>query len=623
MNYKDYDNKKVIFIEDLKKIKINNETILEFKKNRIGLNLYEDNYINEVINALKLRSLNNLILQQYIREIEVINTLYNEYYNSNINKEIIKFIDKKTILGIAFLINEIAYNNNRRISDKKVKKSIIDIIDIYNSAENIYINGSNIIKYYNHIKNIDFNRKVKIKRIRIKKNIENNIVLSAQLLSIFDIIVGMWQIDCLKILCKNKDIYLKLKNIEKFKQSYIRENIYTLQQEINEEYSLNFKKLTSGTKYGNFIIKQECSSYIDLINMFYNKKLDDKLLNIEYSTWLRFLSLLIEKANYISNDKFLITKIYVKNMKNWIKWFEKNGIDRKEAELMINELIFYDKSIDYFDSPFFKVNKGLAIIPEIVKLIKPSRTIESIMTRTNSKDNKGNNFEKYVCSILKYNKFQFVTLKERVNKEEFQCDVVFIRNNEIFFCELKNENFPRSYKKYIASLENIEKYKSQIYRIYEHFKKNKLVGYKFREKYGENSEYNENLKPIKMIIMSNIIEKKYHVEKMIITDVYNLRMILNRIKQDESLFSTLTKNDRFHLFTDDDEIIRGDISLQYGDKFNVIHGEFIKDNTGFEYSNNSLYFCEQLLKRNFKKKLLKNSYPLSEKEEIFSYIDEK
>ena len=130
-------------------------------------------------------------------------------------------------------------------------------------------------------------------------------------------------------------------------------------------------------------------------------------------------------------------------------------IDQKDSiDIRDTPLIFYNGF--YYSIPFSNLTNDIANI--VAFRIKQNNNIYK----------KGNLFEAAIRN--KWNKlFKVVHTEETKNGQQFECDMVFVFDNCLFICELKNEVQPYSLEDWFRFTIRKEQNISQTKRITEHF----------------------------------------------------------------------------------------------------------------------------------------------------------
>ena len=597
MDFSEYRKNDIKFIEKLKKITINSELIKEFKVNEIGINHFNSNYKLDVLNILKNRSEveNNDELIKYVQEVELINLLYREYYNSYVNKQIIKFIDNNSIFNFFCYISHFSYFRNKydTIGEKDISQYRYNFLMMY---EHFIFTISDIIKYYNKKNNRDFLIEYRYKVDYFNDKKFRLVEYATNCMVAFQYILNLWKNDCLEINNDKKNLVTKVTNVEEVNIIDVAEEVYNKKLLAIAYAADNYMNYIPNTKYKNFINREEFIGYVELVNIFYDTTLSEKMKNIEYATWLRAICLLIEKLKKECNKENCKCSVVVKKLDYWLDFFEQNGICRRDSTVIMSNLVFADKTNDYFDSPFIKTNKGFAIFPNAFVTVNPNRVIEEIMVRNkDANSKKGEYFENYIYNLLDENDIQYIKIKEHNNRDEYQCDLVIYYANEVYICELKNNVQSRSYKKYLQNKTKILKDIKQVTRLYNYYKQSESIKEEFSKKYKKKVRINNSVKYHKMIIYSNIIGKCVEINDTIICDIINFRdmLSLKKIYPKIYLRKLILMNNRYKNLLIDSKKKENYFFIKHGRKIKKLNYEYI------DYSFAETYEKNQKLTENF------------------------
>ena len=179
---------------------------------------------------------------------------------------------------------------------------------------------------------------------------------------------------------------------------------------------------------------------------------------------------LYEKAK--NNLFILLTSKYIpiQTKKYWHDFLQKNNISNKNVTKIFEYLTFSQNSTDVYDYPFIKVRKKYFLNVAILKDMMPAKAIISRFSRNDVNiDFKGKNFEIYLRNILNQIKIPCVNLHNKINGEEYECDLVFFINNTLVFCECKHRN---QYKPHEYNYNDYKEDFNQIERITDFYVKN-------------------------------------------------------------------------------------------------------------------------------------------------------
>ncbi len=193
----------------------------------------------------------------------------------------------------------------------------------------------------------------------------------------------------------------------------------------------------------------ELYSYIELV---YNLFVDDlnvqgeihnissKSVNIRQL--LRAYSVLVQiSKDYLDNtdnssDCCVSNTCIVISKKELRKHFTNGGIEYNDCNQLI-EVLTFNRSIqnaDITDCPLIPINNKFVIIPSICSV---TNIYKAIMSRVNQFEFQGEEFENILIKRLSTQNINAIKKKINVNNEEYQCDLMFCIDDELFICECK------------------------------------------------------------------------------------------------------------------------------------------------------------------------------------------
>lgn len=162
--------------------------------------------------------------------------------------------------------------------------------------------------------------------------------------------------------------------------------------------------------------------------------------------------------------------LLMKKKKEWLSFFSKNGFNRKEAEIIMNQFTFHSRSTDFFDYPFIEFGEYLLLVPSITYNADAGKSISSnFLNERIQLDFRGYAFESNVISWLSEAGITCSSITDRHNKEEFQCDVAFRLDDDIYLVECKAHIQPMKIRQHANHLKKIEDNVKQLDRIARHF----------------------------------------------------------------------------------------------------------------------------------------------------------
>lgn len=319
------------------------------------------------------------------------------------------------------------------------------------------------------------------------------------------------------------DEKIESQRFESFRQFSMRDYGETNLDKVGKEEYMSKLLPPSG-----FLDKNEKASYNEYLEYFSSQKLDYKVDGVEIVKWLRAYSV-VRCANrgFLGSDMFPDIGIpekwlYISTSNEWIKKFIEHGIDEKSACVIFNRLIFKKNSIDWFDAPFIKIGEKIITVPSYTSHIQDVLALISLATKENiNLDFKGYCFEDRILNDLNKNQISAVSIKRKIDKEEYQCDVAFILGQDLFLCECKHTAQPLTQRKrYDFYNRKVPEDVIQMNRISDFYTLN--TGYVLKELNNQKGyQYSLEWKPrhiYRMIIYSCKLAGKLNIDGVIITD---------------------------------------------------------------------------------------------------------
>lgn len=199
--------------------------------------------------------------------------------------------------------------------------------------------------------------------------------------------------------------------------------------------------------------------------------------------------------------------------------FKKIGIPDPEIKNLISCLT-YENYKDIYDTPLIRYNNKYLLIPGVVEKIDVCQVVLSCVNEFNFK---GEAFEKSIGSALDDAKIPNILSKTyTVNKEQYQCDVMFVIQDTLYLCECKSWGEPRDIVSYYERNRKCYDAVTQIDRIASEFK-NHL------DEIGELLKVKTEIKKVeKVIVLSHSIGNSYYINDVLFVDYPNLLDFLKR-----------------------------------------------------------------------------------------------
>lgn len=446
------------------------ELIKELKYNEIFIDRRGFNKNSDLINQLENAFNSYEELVNYFTEVKLINNIFVEI--KNLQYELNNDIPAKFILPIFnnLLIGYVkSFNDEKNL--KKLKNENHDSIITYEFNLDLYNNCFKSFCYNDLIyKNNAFLYYPRIGCIRsyfcrkyyelIENYIENSIFSN-----IFEDSFLWWKNNLASIQIKGDKIEIRATN----KQKILYNCLCNTKEKLYQNYVESFSLIKGGHNRNLFKLYKDASIEI-LQNYFFDNIANICIQEIPLIEWLNTYSCLMKLCQSLykkaKNDSFsLLTSKYIpiKTKKYWHDFLEKNNISNKNVTKIFEYLTFSQNSTDVYDYPFIKVKNKYFLNVAILKDMMPAKAIISRFSRNDVNiDFKGKNFEVYLKNILNQIKIPCVNLHNKINGEEYECDLVFFLNNTLVFCECKHRN---QYKPHEYNYNDYKEDFNQIERI--------------------------------------------------------------------------------------------------------------------------------------------------------------
>ena len=205
------------------------------------------------------------------------------------------------------------------------------------------------------------------------------------------------------------------------------------------------------------LIEHELLSAFPINKFLFN---DEQIKGVPIKFWLKvFLLIFMENWKFLQEKSILCKK----SKKEWLEILVAGGIEDKYHCDIIKTLSFFEYSCgkrDIQNYPFIIENDIIYTIPGIICSSDVVRVLISFFE--NSEENiqfKGEYYENSIRDKWARNGIKNVKKKEKILGKDFDCDMAFLFNNDLFICEIKNLSQPNSlhkwHKFYIKTQENI------------------------------------------------------------------------------------------------------------------------------------------------------------------------
>ena len=282
----------------------------------------------------------------------------------------------------------------------------------------------------------------------------NDILILIQLLNLVNDIIGNWIFGDVEV------------NTRLLNKLYINENHGIITDRIFsflEYYNLNNAKNLKDFDNGNEIIKYSNSFREKLKEFFYSEDLTEEYLDLKLERWVSiytyFYQLVINEKN--------VLKIDIENLKNDLL---RNKFSVGEIETIFNHLVFGKNKNDLFSSFLIEYNNSILLLPSIIKMIEPLKSLMVLFTNNNEIAKKGSKYEESIHKLLlKYKLSAIKNVKTSSNGESYELDILLYIDNTLFVIECKTQFQHDNVRGYCRNLQELEYYIDKFKRNLKYF----------------------------------------------------------------------------------------------------------------------------------------------------------
>lgn len=452
-----------------------------------GKNPFSNNY-KEILNQ-KMSDNDREKIMNHLNEVDLINDLFIQS-NISINK-----IIEDNVLQIQYILPQfLVYLEN---SLWLLRNHLIDGISLEQSSTSFdsYISSSGIIlKYLMHNYSLEnqkgINRIFSENDLKWNFDVYKNYTERDNLMDAFE----YWKYSEIDIKKVKESVTIDFSD-EDFNRSVLVGNFRHKKFMVDTEIDIiNYKnkvgeidlESSSNKIYIDHVSKELCIRYFGKENM------SNLLLGVELNKWLDAIYFLQNEAiNFLetrSKERVLSVQnlCIVKTKFEWKKKltnFSKN-VNKQEAEIIINKLIFNKNTRDLIDAPLIKIKDKLVLLPTLTKEIRPLSAILSIFSASDDGEEhpdlsfKGDIFENRVKIILKNsNGIDSERLHVKIDEEQLEreIDIAFVLDEALFLIECKSFNQPYTVREHATVHKKIRDAIVQLKRNATYFENNLAV----------------------------------------------------------------------------------------------------------------------------------------------------
>lgn len=516
----------------------------------ITINQYhgKNRYYN-LITSLNTELINRLPENEYakwtklLNQSHVINECYSDFFSDENYIKTLDIKEEEEISAFIIILEKYLYFINNIIQDNEIENKRLNInFDVSFSYEIPYSKEQLYGKMFDRCSNIANDV---IKYLMFYKN-KNSVILSEvdnlslhnaffhltniDKKEVLNSIVADWQFGGRDIINESsgtviskvadnsliQDEFIALNRIEHRRQTIINDMVFARSLENKKNCNLQEEDDEFTKEYLKEVLYGYSEEYCCLISGD-NVKLGYlvRAYGVLKRLALKFISMRKDINSNILNDIcFIISE------KKLEQKLSDCNIPKEEVDRLLS-IFTYNKKGDLFDTPLIKNGSNFIIIPSIVAKADISQVILSIVDQFNFR---GKLFENAVLELLHNNSISAYSEKYQDESGEYQCDIIFLIDKDLFICECKAWGESRTARGFYNQLSKCHEAKKQLDRIATKYieKKDWL-----KKEFDFNGEF-RNI--TKIIITSNAIGRSNQIGDTYFIDFSALSRFIKRDK---------------------------------------------------------------------------------------------
>ena len=256
----------------------------------------------------------------------------------------------------------------------------------------------------------------------------HDILVLIQLLNLVNDIISNWMFGDVEV------------NTRLFNKLYISENHGIITDRIFsflEYYNLNNVKNLQDFDNENEIIKYSNSFRKKLKEFFYSDDLAEEYLGIKLERWVSIYTYFYNMAMNVKN----VQKIEIEELKN-----------------------------DLFSSFLIEYNNFILLLPSLIKMIEPLKSIMVLFTNNNEISKKGSKYEDYIHKLLLENSISAIkNVKTSSNGESYELDILLYIDHTLFVIECKTQFQHDNVRGYCRNIQELDYYIDKFKRNLKYF----------------------------------------------------------------------------------------------------------------------------------------------------------
>lgn len=285
----------------------------------------------------------------------------------------------------------------------------------------------------------------------------NDILVLIQLLNLVNDIIVNWMFGDVEV---NTGLFNKL---------YIRENHGIITDRIFsflEYYNLNNAKNLKDFDNENDIIKYSNSFREKLKEFFYSEDLTEEYLDIKLERWVSIYTYFYKLA---INEKNVL-KIEIEKLKNDLL---QNKFSEAEIKVIFKHLVFGQSKNDLFSSFLIEYNNFILLLPSLIKMIEPLKSVMVLFTNNDEISKKGSKYEENIHNLLlRYNLSAIKNVKTSSNGESYELDILLYIDDTLFVIECKTQFQHDNVRGYCRNIQELDYYIEKFKRNLKYFTEN-------------------------------------------------------------------------------------------------------------------------------------------------------
>ena len=284
----------------------------------------------------------------------------------------------------------------------------------------------------------------------------------------------------------NFNIFIKPIDLENYVAQHVSNTRYRM---LRMKWMFDFGVMASQMKVDpetkslppkNLRIDLEGLASIFCHEFFGSEELAECLLGVPLAEWIRAFTVLHQEGKKYIDSRTSVAPLalskwcIVQSKEVWVETMKKGGIEESKAEIIIDNLTFGPDSKDMLDCPLFPIDGLLLALPSILYQIEPGAALMSnFLSKSLDVSFKGRGLEKRLLTSISDAGLKCSEVSDNDNGEEFQCDIVFKVEDDLFYVECKSFIQPSTPREHYELFDKLYEATKQLNRIADYYN-NKL-----------------------------------------------------------------------------------------------------------------------------------------------------